>query len=73
MPLMNFIKIRAKKLYARISDVFAYNRGAGRINHRKIILGRMFLFETTSGDKVFCDMMKDLPLPINKKLVVFIL
>ncbi|WP_166460080.1 hypothetical protein [Enterocloster bolteae] len=73
MPLMNFIKIRAKKLYTRISDVFADNRGAGRINHRKIILGRMFLFETTSGDKVCCDMMKDLPLPINKKIVVFIL
>ena len=73
MPLMNFIKIRAKKLYARISDILADNRGAGRINHGKIIFGRMFLFETTAGDKVCCYMMKALPLPINKKIVVFIL
>lgn len=73
MPLMNFIKIRAKKLYARISDILADNRGAGRINHGKIIFGSMFLFETTAGDKVCCDMMKDLPFPINKKIAVFIL
>ena len=37
MPLMNFIKIRAKKLYTRISDVFADNRGAGRINRARMI------------------------------------
>lgn len=59
MPLMNFIKIRAKKLYAKTSNILADNRGAGRINHGKIILGKMFLFETKVGDKVCCYMIKD--------------
>ncbi|EDP13124.1 hypothetical protein CLOBOL_06756 [Enterocloster bolteae ATCC BAA-613] len=54
MPLMNFIKIRAKKLYVRTSNILADSRGAGRINH-----GKMFLFETKVGDKFCCYMMKD--------------
>jgi len=51
---MNFIKIRAKKLYVRTSNILADSRGAGRINH-----GKMFLFETKVGDKFCCYMMKD--------------